>query len=68
MTQIPDPLEREAREPSEPETQVARVSAETLADLKAKLIAAHIEQDVTAQVLRIAGPLVQALVARLLST
>ena len=40
MTRIPDPLDNQVREPTEPETQVARVSAETVAELRAKLIAA----------------------------
>ena len=68
MTQIPDPLDNQVREPTEPETRVARVSADTVAELKTKLIAAHIAQDVVDQVIRAAGPIFQAAMLRLLST
>ena len=68
MTQIPDPLDNQVREPTEPETRVARISADTVAELKAKLIAAHIAQDVVDQVIRAAGPIFQAALLRLLST
>jgi len=48
--------------PSEPETTVDKVSAERMAELEALLIEAHIEQDIIASVLKVAGPLIRQLV------
>jgi len=48
--------------PSEVQTQVETVTAATMADIEAKLVAAHIEQDTINLVLREALPVVKALV------
>lgn len=57
-----DSLDAHDTGPSEVETQVETVTAETMADIEAKLIAAHIEQDTINLVLREALPVVKALV------
>ena len=61
-----DSLDAHDTGPSEVETQVETVTAATMADIEAKLIAAHIEQDTVNLVLREALPIVTALVAKFL--
>ncbi|MBE3038423.1 MAG: hypothetical protein IMZ62_06395 [Chloroflexi bacterium] len=63
-----NPLDAHEREPAEPVTSVAQISQETLADLEGKFLQAGIEGDTINQIIRVAGPIIQALVTRLIST
>jgi len=62
-----DSLDAHDTGPSEVETQVETVTAETMASIEAKLIAAHLERDKINLVLREAGPVVTALVTKMLA-
>ena len=59
-----DSLDQHDTGPSEPETAMTSPSAESLAELERLLLAAHIEQDLASQIVKIAGPWAAGVIAK----
>lgn len=68
MTDVPNPLDAHERPPAEPTTQVCQIADETRQRLEQECLDAGIEQDTVNTLMRLAGPLIEAALMRLIGT